>query len=136
MIEQCEHGARKIFCGQCNPLPAPPSLKDVIALTESDYPADLMSMTHTTPGMARATDPETSRKAAASVDTGKFERAVVDALRSNPDSSIQDVVEITGECYRSISPRFAPLRRRGLIYVSGKKRAAQTGRTVQTWRAS
>src|SRR5437868_4849900 len=124
MIEQCEHGARKIFCGTCNPLPAPPTLKDVIALTE---PRDLTPMTHVTPGMARATDPQTSREAAASVDTGRFEQAVVDALRSNPDSSIQDVVEITGERYRSISPRFAPLRRKGLIYVSGKKKAAQTG---------
>jgi len=136
MIEQCEHGARKIFCGQCNRLPEPPSLNDVIALTEPDDPADLMPMTHSTPGMARATDPETSREAAASVDTGRFEQAVVDALHSNPDSSIQDVVEITGERYRSISPRFAPLRRKGLIYVSGKKRAAQTGRIVQTWRVS
>lgn len=89
-------------------------------------PADLMPMTHTTPGMARATDPETSREAAASVDT----------LRSNPDSSIQDVVELTGERYRSISPRFAPLRRKGLIFESGKKKTAQTGRTVQTWRAA
>lgn len=98
-------------------------------------PAELMPMTHVTPGMARVSDPETSREAAASVDTGRFEQAVVNALRSHPDSSIQDVVEITGERYRSISPRFAPLRRKGLIYVSGKKRAAQTGRTVQSWRA-
>jgi hypothetical protein len=44
--------------------------------------------------------------------------------------------EITGERYRSISPRFAPLHRKGLIYASGKRRAAQTGRTVQTWRAA
>jgi hypothetical protein len=107
-----------------------------ISATEPDDPADLMPMTHMTPGMARVSDPETSREAAASVDTGRFEQAVVNALRSHPDSSIQDVVEITGERYRSISPRFAPPRRKGLIYVSGTKRAAQTGRTVQTWRAA
>jgi hypothetical protein len=135
MIEQCEHGVRKIFCGQCNPIQSAVP-KHPISPTEPDDPADLYPMTHVTPGMARATDPKTSREAAASVDTGRFEQAVVDALRSYPDSSIQDVVEITGERYRSISPRFAPLRRKGLIYVSGKKKAAQTGRTVQTWRAA
>ena len=85
---------------------------------------------------ARREDPDTSKEAAATVNSAALEALVVDALRSNTDSSIQDVVEITGERYRSISPRFAPLRRKGLIYVSGKKRAAQTGRTVQTWRAA
>ena len=136
MIEQCAHGTRKIFCTYCNPLPALPTLKDPIALREPDDSSDLMPMTHVTPGMARVTDPDTSKKAAATVDSAALEALVVDALRSNPDASIQDVVELTGERYRSISPRFAPLRRKGLICVSGKKRAAQTGRTVQTWRAS
>jgi len=136
MIEQCEHGTRKIFCTYCNPLPAPPTLKDPIALTEPDDPADLMPMTHVTPGMARVTDPDTSKEAAATVNSAALEALVVDTLRFHPDASIQDVVEITGERYRSISPRFAPLRRKGFIYVSGKKKAAQTGRTVQTWRAA
>ena len=85
---------------------------------------------------ARREDPDTSKEAAAIVNSAALEALVVDALRSNPDSSTQDIVEFTGERYRSISPGFAPLRRKGLIYVSGKKRAAQTGRTVQTWRVS
>ncbi len=85
---------------------------------------------------ARREDPHTSKEAAARVNSAALETLVVDTLRSNPDSSIQDVIEITGERYRSISPRFAPLRRKGLIYVSGKKRATQTGRSVQAWRAS
>jgi hypothetical protein len=87
-------------------------------------------------GYARREDPATSKEAAITVNSAALEVLVVDALRSNPDASIQDVVEITGERYRSISPRFAPLRRKGLIYVSGKKKAVQTGRTVQTWRAA
>ena|SRR5689334_17434043 len=85
---------------------------------------------------ARRGDPDTSKEAAATVNSAALEALVVDALRSKPDSSIQDVVEITGERYRSISPRFAPLRRKRLIFVSGKKRAPQTGRTVLTWRAA
>jgi hypothetical protein len=85
---------------------------------------------------ARRGDPDTSKEAAATVNSAALEALVVDALLSKPDSSIQDVVEITGERYRSISPRFAPLRRKGLIHVSGKKRAAQTGRTMLTWRAA
>jgi hypothetical protein len=85
---------------------------------------------------ARREDPATSKEAAITVNSAALEVLVVDALRSHPDISIQDVVEITGERYRSISPRFAPLRRKGLIYVSGKKKAVQTGRTVQTWRAA
>ena len=85
---------------------------------------------------ARRGDPNTSKDAAATVNSAALEVLVVDALRSNPDASIQDVVEITGERYRSISPRFAPLRRKGVIYTSGKKKAVQTGRTVQTWRVA
>lgn len=61
--------------------------KHSIRMTEPD---DLMPLTHSQPGVALATDPETSREAAASVDTG----------------------------------------------VSGKKRAAQTGRIVQMWRVA
>ncbi len=85
---------------------------------------------------ARREDPNTSQDAATTVNGAALEVLVVDALRSHPDASIQDVVEITGERYRSISPPFAPLRRKGLIYVSGKKKAVQTGRTVQMWRAA
>jgi len=95
--------------------------------------------TSTMPGSgayARREDPNTSKDAAATVNSAALEALVVDALRSHPDASIQDVVEITGERYRSISPRFAPLRRKGVIYMSGKKKAAQTGRTVQTWRVA
>jgi hypothetical protein len=85
---------------------------------------------------ARRTDPDTSKVAAGTVNSTDFEAHVLDALRSNPDSSIQEVVEIVGERYCSVSPRFAPMRRKGLIYVSGRKKSAQTGRTVQTWRAA
>lgn len=82
------------------------------------------------------TDPDTSKEAAAPVNSAALEALVMDALRANSDSSIQEIVCIMGERYCSVSPRFAPLRRKGLIYVSGKKKAPQTGRKVLRWRAA
>lgn len=43
---------------------------------------------------------------------------------------------LSGEAIQSISPRFAPLRSKGLIVASGKKISSQTGRRVTTWRAA
>lgn len=43
---------------------------------------------------------------------------------------------LTGEAMQTISPRFAPLRRKKMIYATGKKIASQTGRRVTTWRAA
>jgi hypothetical protein len=124
MNEQCEHGAaRRMYCEECNP-------------SQPSTPVDLTPMTHVTPGMARVTDPETSKEAAESANTGALEQMVVDAIRRFPDSSIGDVVQILGVDSNCISPRFAPLRRKGRIYSTGKKISRQTGKRVLMWRAA
>jgi hypothetical protein len=43
---------------------------------------------------------------------------------------------LSGETMQAISPRFAPLCRKGLIVASGKKISTQPGRRVTTWRAA
>lgn len=90
-------------------------------------------------GEACNCQPQVQKQPVAHLGIDPFEPAPGDgayARREDPDSSIQDIVEFTSERYRSISPRFAPLRRKDLIYVSGKKKASQTGRIVLTWRAA
>lgn len=43
---------------------------------------------------------------------------------------------LSGAAMQAITPRFAPLRRKGLIVASGKQISSQTGRRVTTWRAA
>jgi hypothetical protein len=56
--QRCEHHAIKIMCGQCSPLPAPPTFDT----DPEDLPFQPL------PARARVTDPETSHDAAAVKD--------------------------------------------------------------------
>lgn len=72
--------------------------------------------------LARNTDPETSHIAAAGVDVTTTERLVFDAICSfGEDGAISDeLVELLPELgYRTVTPRYAPLMRKGLIEVIG-----------------
>jgi hypothetical protein len=82
---------------------------------------------------ARVSDPATSHAAAASVSTNAYEQTVLDTLRQYPDSTILEVQQITGIDMQTISPRFAPLRRKGMIVPTGKKKNV-TGKAALTWR--
>lgn len=75
-----------------------------------------------TPARARATDPETSHEAAASVDTSELEALVLDTLRRHPDGlTTKEMARVTGEDRVTLSPRCRPLARKGLIVEAGKR---------------
>lgn len=88
-------------------------------------------------GLARATDPETSKQAAQSVDTSKMEQIVLDVIRSFPDGCISQDVESELAQYRasSITPRYRPLMKKGLIVDTGEKRPGFSGRNQRVMRA-
>lgn len=68
--------------------------------------------------LARSSDPSTSHEAAASVDAKTLEVEVLLALAHGPQT-MHRVASILGRELVSISPRFAPLIRKGLIRVVG-----------------
>ena len=88
-------------------------------------------------GLARATDPETAKEAAKSVDTSKMEQIVLDVIRSFPDGCISQEVECELAQYRasSITPRYRPLMKKGLIVDTGEKRPGFSGRNQRVMRA-
>lgn len=86
-------------------------------------------------GAARNTDPQTSHEAAASVDATRLEAKVVGAIGAAADGlTITETAEILNISPWSISPRFKPLVRKGLIHDSGEKRVGATGRKHIVWK--
>ena len=77
---------------------------------------------------ARANDPATSK---GKRKVNKYEQAVLDTLRMGADSGKpdgftgKDIAAFTEHPLNCITPRFAPLRRKGLIKDSGTKRDKQ-----------
>jgi len=82
------------------------------------------------PGLARNSDPETSHEAAESVDTTALETIVFDVIRQFPNGCIgDDVVQMLPQFgIQTISPRYAPLIRKGFVVDTGEKRKARSGR--------
>jgi hypothetical protein len=79
----------------------------------------------------RKTDPETSKQAAESVPVERLERMVYEAIKSLPDGAIADDLEkiLPGVKLNSITPRIAPLIKKGYIYDTGERRRASSGRS-------
>lgn len=84
------------------------------------------------PGLARSTDPTTSQEAAATVSGGKLCDQILVALRAKSslaaDLFIKDLgytgkelAALTGIGLNSVTPRFAGLRRKGLIHAAGRR---------------
>lgn len=94
---------------------------------------DLLSRIFGTPTkmLARETDPDTSHEAAETVDTAQLEAMVYEVIKQHPQGCIADDVENALWKYRShsITPRFAPLLRKGLIVDTGERRKAGSGRS-------
>jgi hypothetical protein len=88
--------------------------------------------------LVRRNDPVTSHEAAKSVDTTKLEALVYEVIRSHPQGCIADDVERAIPQHRSntVTPRFAPLIRKGFIEVTGEKRLASSGRMQRVMRAT
>lgn len=89
------------------------------------------------PGGARHTDPETSHEAADSIDTTELERIVYETIKMFPNGCIgDDVVKMLPQFgSQTISPRYAPLIRKGWVIDTGEKRKARSGRSQRVMKA-
>ena len=81
--------------------------------------------------LVRTTDPDTSHEAAWTVDTTQLEALVYEVICKHPNGVIADDVEQELSYLRShsITPRFAPLIRKGFIFDTGERRVASSGRS-------
>jgi hypothetical protein len=81
--------------------------------------------------LVRTNDPDTSHAAANSVDTSQLESMVYEVISKYPDGCIADDVEreLANLRSHSITPRFAPLMRKGFIFDTGERRMASSGRS-------
>lgn len=75
------------------------------------------------PGLARNTDPLTSHQAAETVNTSRLEAIVLEAYRASPQGLTQDELadKLPNIPLNTLSPRLAPLIRKGLLRVDGKR---------------
>jgi len=81
--------------------------------------------------MVRTTDPDTSIDAAEKVDTTKLEQLVYEAIAKHPDGCTSEelMAHFPNHGVQTISPRFAPLIRKGFIEDTGERRRSSTGRS-------
>ena len=88
-------------------------------------------------GLARNTDPETSKEAAQSVNATSLEQIVLDVIKRYPNGCISQDVELQLSEYRlsSITPRYNQLIKKGLIVDTGEKRPGFSGRNQRVMRA-
>ena len=80
--------------------------------------------------MVRKTDPDTSIEAAEKVDSAKLEQMVYEVIAKYPDGCIADEVmtHFPNHGVQTISPRYAPLIRKGFIEDTGERRISNSGR--------
>lgn len=90
----------------------------------------------TEPAHARRTDPGTSKAAAQRVETGSLNARIVAALKECGGMTIAEVAAELHEEQITVSPRFKPLRRAGLIRNTGERRInAGTRNPAIVWEA-
>lgn len=78
----------------------------------------------------RKTDPETSALAAESIPVNLLEQVVYNTIKQSSNGMTTDEIEIaTNMRPGSITPRIAPLIRKGYIIDTGERRKARSGRT-------
>ena len=90
------------------------------------------------PALARITDPDTSHAAAESLETTELETKVLEVIASFGEAGcIADDVykQLPNLSIASVSPRFAPLVRKGKVNVIGK-RPAPSGRKQRVMQAA
>lgn len=80
--------------------------------------------------MARNSDPDTSQEAAEKVDSAKLEKMVYEVICMYPFGCTSDQImkHFPKHGVQTISPRYAPLIRKGLIYDTGERRPGNLGR--------
>jgi len=82
---------------------------------------------------ARRSDPETSKEAARSVNTTMLEACVYGALKAHGPMTSFEVADILRLSLVTVSPRFAPLRDKGLIKDTGRRKTGESGRGRTIW---
>lgn len=86
---------------------------------------------------ARRNDPETSHEAAEHVKglrATNLEQIALEAF--TVEGTAHDLCERTGLPWQTITPRLAPLKRKGLLYDTGKRERGPTGRRCIVWARS
>ena len=81
--------------------------------------------------LVRRDDPATSHDAAESIDATALESVVADAIwEFGAAGAIADEVcnALPHHAYNSITPRFKPLKDKGIIITDGSRRNAKSGR--------
>jgi hypothetical protein len=88
--------------------------------------------------MVRNTDPDTSVEAAKSIDSTQLESMVYEVIAMYPNGCTSDEVlkHFPHHGVQTISPRFAPLLRKGFIYDTGERRKASSGRSQRVMKAT
>lgn len=88
-------------------------------------------------GLARNTDPDTSKVAAREFDPAEKERIFLDAVRNSTYGlTSNQVVDITGEQQNSMNPRSRPLCKKKLLYESGLFHRGKSGKQAIVWRVT
>jgi len=87
--------------------------------------------------LVRRQDPDTSHEAAKKVKTADLERLVYEVIRMFPNGCTSDQVMkcLPNHGVQTISPRYAPLMRKGLIEDTGERRVASSGRNQRVMKA-
>jgi DNA-binding MarR family transcriptional regulator len=88
-------------------------------------------------GLARWSDPGTSHEAAEQVDVTRSEALVLAAIRRSGSRGLiaAELPGATGLALNGATPRTRPLAEKGLIFDSGERRPAPSGRMQIVWRA-
>jgi hypothetical protein len=82
---------------------------------------------------ARSSDPETAHDAADSTNAARMKQLVVNALTVIGPATSEEVAAYTGEPLVSVSPRFRPLERTGVIEEAGRRKN-RSGKMAIAWR--
>lgn len=87
-------------------------------------------------GLARHTDPQTAKDAAQSVRVTHIELIVAAAIRRAGSHGLiaAELPEATGLALNTVTPRTRPLCMKGIIFDSGERRPAPSGRMQIVWK--
>lgn len=85
-------------------------------------------------GAYRWNDSDTSKDAAESVDVNRLEGIVMDTLARHPDGLTSEEIAVkNGIALGSITPRMAPLKRKGKVIRTEEKRPGVSGSQRYVW---
>ena len=88
---------------------------------------------------SRKTDPWTSHEAARKITPrlNNIDSMIYKARLETGEhgATADEIVEMSGVKYRSVTPRLKPMTRKGFVMVSGRTRKGDSGRQQIVWKA-